>query len=80
MLEKMNKHIQQGLGSLVRTDKTADELENVEPATVWQQYLQYLRDWVDSHSEVTFYGMTPACFEEWLGCDYQEEVASDDSQ
>ena len=40
---------------------------------IWQKYLQYLRDWADSHSEPEFYGMTPACFDEWLGCEHEEE-------
>jgi hypothetical protein len=40
---------------------------------VWSRYLQYLRDWADSHSEPGFYGLAPACFDEWYGCEYQEE-------
>jgi hypothetical protein len=42
---------------------------------VWDKYLQYLREWADSHSESEFYGMTPACFDEWLGCEYRLDEA-----
>jgi len=48
-------------------------LENDEPVIVWQKYLQYLRGRADSHSEPGFYGMTPAGFDEWLGCEHQED-------
>jgi len=49
------------------------DLENSDPSITWTKYLQYLRDWADSHSSATFYGMTPACFDEWLGCEHQED-------
>ena len=41
---------------------------------VWNEYLQYLRDWADSHNKPEFCGATPACFDEWYGCEYQEKV------
>jgi len=50
-----------------------DDLQNDEPTIIWGKYLQYLRDWAGSHSEPGFYGTTPACFDEWLECEYQEE-------
>jgi len=56
-----------------RCDQKNDEL-----AIVWQKYLQYLQDWADSHNDATFYGMTPACFDEWLGCEYQEDGGNGD--
>ena len=43
----------------------------------WNEYLQYLRDWADSHGEPGFYGMTPACFDEWLDCEHCEDEADD---
>ena len=32
---------------------------------IWRKYQRYLHDWADSHSGPEFYGMTPACFDEW---------------
>ena len=40
--------------------------------TIWRRYLQYLREWSETHSEDMFYGMSPACFAEWLDWEYQE--------
>lgn len=51
----------------------SDDAHNGESDVVWGKYLQYLRDWANSHNGPGFYGMTPACFDEWLGCEYQEE-------
>ena len=48
------------------------DLTHNDPAHIWQSYLQYLRDWADSHREMGFYGTTPACFDEWLDCEYRE--------
>lgn len=31
----------------------------------WSEYLKYLKKWADEHSGVEYYGMTPACFDEW---------------
>lgn len=32
----------------------------------WKGYLDYLKKWADNHSEITNYGMSPSCFDEWL--------------
>lgn len=32
---------------------------------IWANYLKYLNQWVDEHTEGEFYGMSPACFDEW---------------
>ena len=32
---------------------------------IWQEYLQYLRDWADAHQSSTNEGMSPACYDEW---------------
>ena len=50
-----------------------DETSKDELNIIWQKYLQYLRGWADSHSESEFYGMTPACFDEWLDNEYHEK-------
>jgi len=42
-------------------------------AVLWNKYIQYLHDWAESHSEHTFAGMTPACYDEWYDNEYQEE-------
>jgi len=52
------------------------DLTHNDPAHIWQSYLQYLRDWADSHREIGFYGTTPACFDEWLDCEHREADAN----
>lgn len=32
---------------------------------LWRDYTKYLKDWADSHSDKTNFGMSPACFDEW---------------
>ena len=58
---------------------TQAECAGQRDITAWSQYLQYLREWADSHSEPGFYGTTPACFDEWLGCEYRETESDDGS-
>ena len=41
--------------------------------STWNQYLEYLIDWVKSHIEVQHRGMSPAGFDEWYDNEYQEE-------
>jgi len=50
-----------------------DDTNITDQPIIWSKYLQYLRDWTDSHSNTGFYGCTPACFDEWLVSEYQEE-------
>ena len=40
--------------------------------TIWKDYLIYLVEWSKHHADLDFYGMTPACFDEWLYNEYQE--------
>lgn len=37
-----------------------------------EDYCKYLHDWADSHSDVGFEGMTPACFDEWANSESLE--------
>ena len=39
----------------------------------WSKYLEYLRAWVDTHSETAFCGCSPACFNEWLDNENNED-------
>lgn len=55
----------------------AELSEEKDNAVVWYSYLQYLRDWVDSHTAHGFYGMTPACFDEWHSCEYQKNLSAE---
>lgn len=32
----------------------------------WELYLNYLKEWADSHKGMKFFGMSPACYQEWL--------------
>lgn len=41
-------------------------MSNQERQIQWNAYLLYLKDWAKYHSNIGFYGMTPACFDEWL--------------
>ena len=62
-----------GVEFKVIDDETNQAVKD-ELGVIWDKYLQYLRDWADSHSEPGFYGTTPACFDEWFGCEYQEDM------
>ncbi len=54
---------------------------NIDKDAVWKEYLRYLRGWADAHSGSGFYGMTPACFDEWYGSEYQDaEESEEDSR
>ena len=37
----------------------------------WTAYCAYLREWGLSHRELAFCGNTPACYDEWLGCEWE---------
>ncbi len=37
----------------------------------WSAYCQYLRDWADSHSDRGFEGCCPACYDEFLECEWR---------
>jgi len=40
---------------------------------IWKKYLRYLHDWAKNHNKPRFFAMTPACFEEWLDNEYQDD-------
>lgn len=44
-----------------------DEEEEVE--SKWHEYLEYLIHWTISHSDKSFAGCCPACYDEWLECE-----------
>ena len=41
--------------------------------TVHKAYLQYLSRWIFDHYEDEFKGCSPACFDEWLDNEYEED-------
>lgn len=41
---------------------------------MWNAYIAYLKSWADEHSGYEFYGMTPACFDEWIDCEYENNI------
>ncbi len=45
--------------------------------TVHKAYLQYLSRWIFDHYEEEFRGCSPACFDEWLDNEYEEDVECD---
>ena len=52
----------------------AYEPEESSKHVAWKKYLKYLLDWAESHSKPEFYGMTPACFDEWFDCEFSEDI------
>ena len=58
-------------------DKGKEENNYEYERITWEKYLNYLRDWADYHSEIRFYGMTPACFDEWDSCENSEDEEDD---
>ena len=54
-------------GEPVAVSSSLDEMDMKE----WNKYLEYLNEWAKSHSSIEFYGMSPACFDEW--CDNEAE-------
>ena len=38
----------------------------------WKQYLDYLREWANSHAGNEHKGMSPACYDEWYDNEYGE--------
>jgi hypothetical protein len=61
---------------VVDDEPEKDEAAKDALSIIWDKYLQYIRDWIDSHDGPGFYGMTPACFDEWFDCEYHEEEDS----
>lgn len=47
------------------------QMELVSRQYEWQGYLDYLKEWSENHKKIEFYGMTPACFDEWLDNEYE---------
>lgn len=39
----------------------------------WTRYLKYLKQWAVDHDDRVFYGMSPACYDEWLDNEGGEE-------
>lgn len=39
----------------------------------WNRYIEYLKSWVDIHSDPKFTGMSPAGYDEWCDCESIEE-------
>lgn len=38
----------------------------------WNNYIEYLKDWANQHSDEMCEGMSPACYEEFLDNEYEE--------
>lgn len=39
----------------------------------WGRYIEYLRTWTDTHSDIAFCGCSPVCFDEWLNNENNED-------
>ena len=40
--------------------------------SLWDRYLQYLKDWAETHKEIGCEGMSPACYDEFCENDDEE--------
>lgn len=43
-----------------------------EKTVKWSGYFAYLKEWMEDHKGVEFYGMSPVSFDEWEGNEYAE--------
>ena len=43
----------------------------------WNEYIDYLRNWAETHSDETFAGMSPACFDEWRDNECEDWICSE---
>jgi hypothetical protein len=41
---------------------------------LWERYIAYLQDWIESHSSSVNLGMTPASYDEWLDQEGLEDI------
>lgn len=57
--------------SLLVSVECDDEEEDVE--SKWHKYLEYLIHWAISHSDKSFAGCMPACYNEWLDSEGSDE-------
>jgi hypothetical protein len=39
----------------------------------WTQYINYLIDWANTHKDIKYEGMSPACYDEWCDNEYEGE-------
>lgn len=39
----------------------------------WSGYIRYLKHWINEHYDRVYYGMSPACFDEWCDNEGSEE-------
>ena len=40
----------------------------------WNNYIEYLKDWARQHEEIENEGMSPACYEEFLENESEEQL------
>ena len=41
----------------------------VDEDVQWERYLRYLVQWAIDHNDRVYEGMSPACYDEWRGCE-----------
>lgn len=64
--------------NLIRRELTEEQLKaelgyfkKIE-VNQWDRYLEYLKNWVETHSEIGCEGMSPACYDEFCENDDEE--------
>ena len=50
-----------------------NEKEENDKKVLWNGYIKYLQEWAKESADSKFYGMSPACFDEWLDNEHAEE-------
>lgn len=48
-----------------------EQQKALDLANRWQQYINYLRNWVNDHESPMFSESSPACYDEWLDNEYE---------
>lgn len=60
-----------GIGEIIM-ETTKQEIAYRYIDTIWEKYIAYLIQWAHDHREKEYYGMAPACFDEWFNYEYNE--------
>lgn len=54
-------------------DTTDEDYARSYIDVVWKQYITYLGEWVLTHQDKKFYGMSPVSFYEWYDNEFDDE-------
>lgn len=69
----LNERIYNVLHKIESFEKALEETFNFMGKEKWNKYLNYLSKWAIDHKDVTYYGSSPACFDEFVDNEYTYE-------